>query len=699
MPESKRLPAPIPEDLHPDLDFIRSYVTAPNNYRYTDTPFLEDSDFGSEIWNVKAAHVYTIDWRTTVGTTGGLLTSRSHEALWRTFRSWLCVQAHPDRAGPVVNAKSLYNRMRHVGALIDYFLLNADRLGIAEHGFGAISDNDVIALVGLLEAGPIGINLYDWPGRVSKYLRSQIAKSHEAVLRGLIKDTPALSLPIPDERLTDLSDEEIVLSRAVLWHENMYIRTTRSNRLSVLKPDATALQARVFPLRFTHPKSMPMAAELLLMSRPPRRREFPAVPVRNTEHSHRSTASVMCYLDAINSLALLRRDSLEVPNVSSLRRYAFSNSPLPGRFATLPSETVFMALRKAITYVLERGDHLVASYLSVCEGAQRRGCTIRELDKSEGILQFFPDEAIALGLRRWSADVESFGQPRLTEYQESSHSLLREGVGLFDALRVLFGACQIILGALGARRDGEMQALRSGSALDHIGSSLVFLNRKSGVGEFRERIRIPIPPIAVTCVRLLEHLHEGMLSKGLIAEAPSLFAFPKKNGPPGLVTTQTTNSDESFDYFCDWAELPLDDYGRRPYIRQHQLRRFFAMLFFWGHGLNQIDTLREFLGHNNAKHVYHYITESTPGSVLLGIKASYVAGLMANERDHSKLGALLLDRFGISDFHLVSSEDMAPYISALIAEGTVSVEPVFIDHDKRYKILVKVQEVGADAAV
>lgn len=47
--------------------------------------------------------------------------------------------------------------------------------------------------------------------------------------------------------------------------------------------------------------------------------------------------------------------------------------------------------------------------------------------------------------------------------------------------------------------------------------------------------------------------------------------------------------------FYDFTEVECEN-NKRFYMRQHQLRRFFAMAFFWGNGFGSMDTLRWFLG-------------------------------------------------------------------------------------------------------
>ena len=125
-------------------------------------------------------------------------------------------------------------------------------------------------------------------------------------------------------------------------------------------------------------------------------------------------------------------------------------------------------------------------------------------------------------------------------------------------------------------------------------------------------------------------------------------------------------------------------------MRQHQLRRFFAMAFFWGNGFGSMDTLRWFLGHTDVQHLYHYITESTEGSVLKSVKAQYVYEDLDNQED---LKDLLVKKYGTNNFSLIEREVLEDCIEDLIEGRTVEVEPEFFNDDngQNYKILVKVK--------
>jgi hypothetical protein len=156
------------------------------------------------------------------------------------------------------------------------------------------------------------------------------------------------------------------------------------------------------------------------------------------------------------------------------------------------------------------------------------------------------------------------------------------------------------------------------------------------------------------------------------------------------MTSSTYN--QNLDLFCDWAEVPLDSAGRRFYLRQHQLRRLFCMLFFWGNSFGGLETLRFFLGQTDPAHLYNYITESTPGAVLRGAAAEWATyHIQHGQPESDELSEELFETFGTRDFEVLDSDTLQSYLELLMEEGRLSIEPEFLDGGKRYRIAVRLK--------
>ena len=117
------------------------------------------------------------------------------------------------------------------------------------------------------------------------------------------------------------------------------------------------------------------------------------------------------------------------------------------------------------------------------------------------------------------------------------------------------------------------------------------------------------------------------------------------------------------------------------------------MIFFWGNSFGGLDTLRWFLGHADLEHLYHYITEATPGEVLRGVKAAYLAdSLAAGDKGVSnELAAALFSHFGTSEFTILDFQEVETYLETLIENHLLTVEPHFIKVDDltTYRIVTK----------
>jgi hypothetical protein len=141
------------------------------------------------------------------------------------------------------------------------------------------------------------------------------------------------------------------------------------------------------------------------------------------------------------------------------------------------------------------------------------------------------------------------------------------------------------------------------------------------------------------------------------------------------------------------------------------------MLFFWANSFNGIDSLRKFLGHTRMDHVYNYITETTPGEVLAGVKAQYIAEHLALPKEHAAyiqnieaLEPLLKEHFSIGYFDYLSYEEISEnydralsrkeleeYFYTLLSSSIIDIKPMFFnskeeDRIRSFKLILIVNE-------
>lgn len=668
--------------------------------RYSKARWLK-CEFDALVWLcVFGDKSFEIDWRVTVGTSPDLLTSKTHLQLWTILRCWLVLSTHPDSTGGrMINTDTERRKFSVCRDWIDYFLLNADALGLPEYGLATVVSDDVIsALCRIGSTSRKSTGIYRWPERLESLLRTKPYSMSSTELAALIERHPFLGSDIPDpaDRLTSMTNEEIVRARAWLWAQGLYRRVSKAEyRWTV---PSRILASMAYECVIQKDCHHPVAREIGLVPIEAYMREFPAAPVKEDADARMSRERLSEYRQCLSKLGVLSVVGLKVP-VDAIRAV---NDPVAiasldlkqnGRFRTLPAQVVFKALRCAIEFSLQHSEDLVTSYLAVAKAAGTAKLSIDAYTQFADIRQHLRPSILALGIGQWRigrGHGELQGSIAATR-QDDYYRKFRANEGLWELLRVLYGAVQITVGTLMARRVRELTGLVAGSCLDKDGEYLIFELGKSGALDQRETEAKPIPPVAARFIREIERLQGGLLELGLIESRQSLFSYPCGAGNNVLSEDYEVYFSNTNDYFCDYFELPVDGEGRRYYIRQHQLRRFFAMLFFWSNSFGGLETLRDFLGHTNAEHVYNYITECTPGVLLRSVQAEWASEAVKTQWEAAnELADLVAEHFQTRNFRVLRDDELAEYIEGLLEDGLVTIAPEFLDEGRQYRVLIKV---------
>jgi hypothetical protein len=428
-----------------------------------------------------------------------------------------------------------------------------------------------------------------------------------------------------------------------------------------------------------HDINLPSYAELHLKE-PKRNSEYRAVDNKDTS-SGTTQRNVSTYIEAIRLIHTnLEREDAANLSILSERVSAGNISRLvlmkkQGRTRTLPPKFVFNLIRQCYEFAKEHlpteegSVTLLDETLTLLSKARSKSavkhsntlrpkqCSLawneelhRDMVGSERghwfqkeAINYLSSEYLAKGIKQ----VQSFA-----ESIENRHERIRVNESLFDLFSVLQGAIQVLVGAIMARRQDELIKLKShGNLSPNVNPfseegvkaeySLLFKVKKTGSKGVNATIERPIPQSIAKLIWQLEQFNikasELNLSKGKL----SLFNnLNSKYCQLSRVSHKTYNA--HLDYLCDYLETDLVRYDsgeyRRNYVRQHQLRRFFAMAFFWSKGFDGLDALRWMLGHSDMEHLYHYISESETGAVLNGAKASVIVrGVVDSASELAKL--------------------------------------------------------------
>ena len=677
-----------------ELEVLQRFLTD-RQQEYRSASFLR-CDFDSPVWDCEINKVrFTLDWRIHLPG-GSRLTDVRHLMLLTIFKCWLCVQDHPDTSMRFMLAEvTKQRRLQRTLQLIDYFLIHAESLNLVTHGLELLTENDVRSLVSRLAANSsAAVSVYDWPGRLDAYLRRCSAAICDAELDIALAGQPELALAFNEEPLTSLAGIDLIRARAWLWANDMY-RPAGSHLPFAWGPDTVRIANDIYANTVWGTRTYkPVPRELLLFPADTAPTEMPRAPVRTQDDERMSIEQLRPNLARLRSLTYLKRIHLPIPvtALSAVKdKSVIGSLKILGRFRTLPQDVVFKALRCAIEFFLGHGSALIDAYLDVARrwvGDGKRcslGTFASRLDYSQVGTAGFR----VLGVTRW--EIKRLSNGTIRNVPNSKYfSEFRANAGLLDLMRVLCGCVHICIGTLMARRGGELEELGV-DCLDTTRTRLIFHNRKSGIGGKREKIARPIPPIAVEMIEETQRMRRELVGMGALAESGALLAYPSAQSGEMIYGTEALF--RSLDLFCDYFEMPLDEFGRRYYIRQHQLRRFFAMLFFWGNSFGGMETLRWFLGQTDVEHLYRYITESVSGAALASIKAGYATDrLLQDAPEVLDLAALLQRRYGAETFSLMTRCELDEHITDLIACEDLTVEPEFFvgSRGKEYRILVRV---------
>ena len=208
---------------------------------------------------------------------------------------------------------------------------------------------------------------------------------------------------------------------------------------------------------------------------------------------------------------------------------------------------------------------------------------------------------------------------------------------------------------------------------------LLFKMAKMNYGDKRAVASRPIPDIAAKGLQLIKRFTtEWSNIHGV--KVDKIFHFPTRleSGRP----IAYKKADEVIDKFCDYIETPTDEHGKRWYLKSHEFRRFFAIVFFWQYKFASLTALQWMLGHDRPEHTYHYIREVVGGRAMTREEARFTADALRDRSSQSGLRTLeqfALDHFGTDDIALVESDDLLLYLENLLEEGVFRVRPHAIE--------------------
>jgi len=625
---------------------------------------------------------------------GSLLTDTNNNRFLYTIKYWLCCQTTPlFCGGNRLKPATAYYKILSSLHIIDYCLLHGDRLQLSNFGLALINSNDLANLMEQVRLGGVADGIYNITSRISQYLKQQSANISQDEIEEFLTHHPASRLR-PEECSLDLTYDQLVRAKTWLKLEGAYYHRAKNN------PQHGKIRMRFFSNQFyaetLHGSQMicPNLPELSI-AEPALMREFYSVPVQSIQHqiSHRSLSF---YETALRSMRLLVGsefvgiDSNVLDDLDSFKSAPLLSTGTIKRNRSLPAPVAFKAMRDAFEFSKQYADDILSAVSKILIERQKyKGRNDKVFEKLDAVVPRAISGSLKnLGVLQW-AIAGGTKKNRTDDFFQQ----LRNNVGLYELYCVLIGCIQIIIGILMARRVGELIDLTHDCLVPvlkdptleknkNIGYSIIFDNRKSGEGEEREKLTRPITLSGAKLIWKLRQFRQRLQKiEGTKKDTGLFLSIDGGSIQPTPIAKDSYSN--HLDTFCDYFQtrtIALSDKDvRRYYLRQHQLRRFFAMSFFWGSGYEGLDTLRWFLGHTDAEHLWHYITENTPGVVLRSAKAeTLVHGLNANKIEGiERLRELLKERFDVSAITIESLPEALDDLEGDAESGYIETEPEF----------------------
>lgn len=670
-------------------------------------PYWLGNDFEDSEWILNLSKSpKRIHWGEVVLTDGKKLTDEIHRPLLNTFKTWILATDNPlVNGGKLLKKTTVNTKVTFVISLINAILISGEKIGLARFHLFYANRDFIISIINSYVCHGSSEGVYRYSSKVKEFIDIHCNKVTQKEVSIFKKKYPIVIRDIqPEEMLLGLSIEERLKVCCFLKKNGYYSTNLNMNRkLSLL----------IYTGKIITPSAISLNSLSELKLKTYNVTEFFAVPVSDDTDefsdsylSRLITAFRLIFAsNSYDDTAKIPDDAFNNINVRTVSLNAKVNTS--GRYLSLPGSLVLSSIKNAFEFCFDYIDHILDSVYTVLKNAPRENKSLPPLNRINGSSTF----------ERWrNVDIHKYISAVLIALGVECYSLrgsriemqfedLRANKGLIELHSVLMGAIQILIGAIMARRVGELIALKPIGNLCHSESivsnskmfidpnsidgqsleyKLIFVLKKSGIGgkygENKTTTR-PIPRAIAGFIFKLERFNQKVLDSEISKGKMSLFNYVN----PQCFKLSGCNVYSFYfasDLFCDYFETDCIEYkgsNRRYYIRTHQLRRFFAMVFFWSKGFDGIDVLRHMLGHTDFAHLYNYITESLSGEVLNGVKATYLAERVLNDdlEDIDKLRKTIANQFGVNKANILfdtisnvvedysDGYDTSPHISKL----------------------------------
>ncbi len=660
---------------------------------------------------------HTIYWSRGLPDGSQLSDSCNHLLLASTKRIVFEIRSSP--LSRLMNDEHHYRRALMILNILDWMVHNSDRYNPRLFSFSALDT------AGLTEF----VSLFAWGGPTEvSFIQNRIQREFETVLFNethVTDNTNNKKIFVPDyinftnvknKVVKTFEDPEIKIIKKYLYKNGFYKNTENScklkryGRLNRRKiSDFIGLQFANFTPRIDiYLRQFEFIEDYDVVEHVYRFRNCEYIPSNFlvTEESAKQPYSesrldaMMATLSSLRQLAevvegLPAKTVFDCINARSIAdRLNLSEKK---HHRTTPVPIAMHVMNEAIRFILTYGDPLVEYLIAFGRKAYEKQQyeNIRPFSEEYLLKHPLPEALSPLNI----STIKSYYDGRfhgIDGIGKIAAPKVRQAASLEDSINLLLASVYLLTASLSARREIEICSLWIGSVTGSTGfHELEFELAKANFEDERVVISRPIPDLLAKSLNLVQSLTIKWTELFGIDDNEYLFWIPIELGKGGAL--RASYIDILLDRFCDFIEIPLDDNGRRWYVRTHECRRFFAIIFFWQFKYANLTALQWMLGHVNPQHTYDYIKENLGGSELTKEEASITAEAIRGSRSDSgidRLRQLVITHFHSDDVQLIEEDDLELYLESLLEQGLyeIRIHSIETSEGVAYDILFEIHE-------
>ncbi len=658
-----------------------------------DCPFWLNSDFEDVVWIIELgnAKIKKIYWNEVALSDGSLLTDIKNKRMLDFFKYLVLSPNCPiTNGGTIKKTRTISSSITNSIRVINLFLSNDSLLDLGNSYEKLNSDFILSILLKYCKGGYV--HAINYEERLNKFIETLPYTINDGVSFETFLEKYPYLLDNINFLFTSEEDKQKHLKNAYKLYINGFYKKSLDKKDILAQPNYSSVTNAIFGKSII-PLSRYNKNNLLskyTIKQTTNGRQFEAINHYQDEGTiSKSSITALIYIiqHIPVSAQLAKIEHLNIdPSTITLKRLKGLHEFKPvGRTFSLPPIFVLKSMKKAFELNLnERFKKTDLWYPDVIS----EGEPVLIIDLLFDTILKFTEET--KGLNSYSRSYENiiknatFISDKLrelgfNEFINSKGSVPHKANSVVYYYKVVMGSINMLTGALNARRISELISLPpvgnlkpknknpwlmndSGSFFDY---KLVFWAAKTGIGSevsLRDYVERPTPLIIAKLIYKIENYNTIFIEKGFCSNKDiALFNGVAFNNFE-LYSLDTKQFNEAISYFCDYIKTPttvIDGVTYRYYILEHELRRFFALLFFWSSGDKKIDSLRYQLAHSDVQNLYNYISESITGDVLNSTKATYLSHKYRNleNSDLEKLNVALSNQFGVDSINLTTTND------------------------------------------